>query len=447
MKNCPGFGRMKLFMSLIICLSLNVEVMAQVDFDEPPISYSSAPTDNPITKLQKQLDEQEVTLRGDNPRDYLGSLLDALDIPKSSQALVFSKTSLQLRKISPKRPRALYFNDDTYVGWVQGGDVIEISTVDPSLGAVFYTLSNSMPDRPEFVRDQGQCLACHESSRTHRVPGHLMRSVFVDHSGQPHFGSGTYTTTQASPFEKRWGGWYVTGQHGALRHMGNVIANRNDRLETLDREPGANVTDLSELFDVDPYLESTSDIVALLVLTHQLEMHNLITRAVYETRSAEHYDTIMNAALDRPADYRSESTERRIASAGEKLLQCLLFADEAPLGEVIEGSGRFREEFEARGPFDKQGRSLRQFKLEGRLFRYPCSYLIYSDSFDALPPTAFAYVGRRLQEILSGDDTSGNFGHLSQDDRSAIREILSETKSELFRASDDQHQKVPADAE
>ena len=315
-----------------------------------------------------------------------------------------------------------------YVGWVQNGDVIEISTVDQNLGAVFYTVSTEKAERPRFVRDQGQCMTCHASSRTAGVPGHLMRSVFVDLTGQPHYGSGTYTTTQSSPFEKRWGGWYVTGTHGDMRHMGNVIAERDGRLDTLEREPGANVTDLSELVDTSPYLQPTSDLVALMVLCHQLEMHNHITRASFETRLALHYNSIMNNALDREDDHISESTERRVASAGEKLLKCLLFADEIALNSPVAGVSSFAEDFQASAILDKQGRSLRDFDLETRLFKYPCSYLIHSESFDALPTLMKTYVHRRLKEILSGEDQSGEFEHLSKVDRDNIIKILKVTK-------------------
>ena len=418
--------------ALVMILWASSFAQAQLEFEQPPISYSDSTPTNSISRLQENLKDGSVQLEYDDRSEYLRSVLKALNIPESSQTLVFSKTSLQLRRITPKRPRALYFNDNNYVGWVQNGDVIEVSTVDPNLGAVFYTLSTDKVERPQFVRDQGQCMTCHASSRTAGVPGHLMRSVFAADDGQPHFGSGTYTTTQSSPFEKRWGGWYVTGTHGEMRHMGNVIAEKNDRLESLEREPGANVTDLSEIVDTSPYLQPTSDLVALMVLCHQLEMHNFITRANFETRSALHYNTIMNKALDREIEYVSESTERRIASAGEKLLKCLLFADEIELTSPVAGVSSFTEDFQANALRDEQGRSLRDFDLNTRLFKHPCSYLIHSESFAALPPLMKTYVQRRLKEILSGKDNSGDFDHLSAQDRANISAILKATKPEFW---------------
>lgn len=409
--------------------------LAQLDFERPPIDYHNHATQDSIARLQAALDAGEAKLEYDDQRGYLPSLLELLNVPQSSQMLVFSKTSFQLRKISPQHPRAVYFNDDTHIGWVQRGDVIEVSSADPQLGAVFYTLSQEKTEAPKFVRDRGQCLSCHASSRTQGVPGHLVRSVFADRGGQPLLGSGTFTTDHRSPFDERWGGWYVSGWHGALRHMGNVIAEDRDRPEKLDREKGANVADLKTFLNVEPYLEPTSDIVALMVLEHQTQMLNLLTLANYEARSAAHYDGIMNEAFQRPADFQSETTQRRIASAGEKVLAYMLFSEEFRLISPVQGSSKFAQEFAAQGPHDSQGRSLRDFDLTRRLFKYPCSYLIYSPSFDGLPAPVKTYLSRRLVEVLSGQDKSPAFAHLSDDDRRSIREILAATKPDLL-ASD-----------
>lgn len=427
--------------SLLLVLAIPQLVAAQLEFEGAPIHYSNTQPVNQIEQLQARIDSGEVTLEFDRKHGYLKSLLRELEIPVASQALVFSKTSLQLRRISRRQPRAIYFNDDTYIGWVQNGDVIEISTADPQLGGVFYTLlqepgppqaDGQLESRPRFVRDQGQCLTCHASSRTENIPGHLMRSVYSDRTGQPHFGSGTYNTTQASPFEQRWGGWYVTGQHGALRHMGNVVAQERQRPEDLDRETGANVLDLSSIFDVSPYLTDSSDLVALLVLGHQVQMHNLLAKGSIEARLAAHYDGVMNAALNRPEDHVSESTERKVANIGEKILKCLFFQDEVPLTAPIQGNTTFTAEFMQHGPVDDQERSLREFDLQTRLFRYPCSFLIYSDAFRSLPSPLMIYLQRRIAEILASTPEEDEFQKLSCEDRKAIREILESTLPEIF---------------
>ena len=404
---------------------------AQLDFEAKPICYQTAPTNNRIQALNEKLQSGEAELEYDEAHGYLRSALSLLDVPISSQMLVFSKTSFQLRRISRRRPRAVYFNDDVYVGWVQDGDVVEISVADDNQGAIFYTLSQQQVDQPSFVRDGGQCIVCHASSRTSGVPGHLVRSVFASASGQPHFGSGTFTIDHRSPFEKRWGGWFVTGTHGAQRHMGNVVAEAPNQPEKLDRESGANVTDLTTLVNTSPYLSSHSDIVALMVMEHQARMHNLITRANFDTRSAQHYDKVMNEAMDRPADHRSDSATRRIKSAAEKLVAYMLYTEEAELTARVEGTSKFADEFTARGPHDRKGRSLREFDLKTRMMKYPCSHLIYSKAFDKLPAEVQDQVYLRLFAVLSGQDTTDAYAHLSQTDRRAILEILLDTKSGL----------------
>jgi len=427
----PAMARMALVAGSIAVGAVAEPVVAQISFEREPINYASGAVNGPVAKLQKQIDDGEVELKFDEQHGYLKSVLDAFNVSTTSQMLVFSKTSLQLRRISPWSPRALYFNDDTYVGWVPNGDMIEVSSIDPQQGAIFYTLLQEETERPTFVRDRGNCLTCHASSRTQGVPGQLVRSVYTSASGQPHFGAGTFRTNHASPLKQRWGGWYVTGTHGGQRHMGNVISGERTRPESLDFEAGANVTDLSELTRTDLYLSSHSDIVALLVLEHQADMHNFITHANYETRLALHYGTVMNRAFERPDGFIGESAQRRISTASEKLLKYMLFAEETLLTHKIEGTSDFANKFAAVGPHDTQGRSLREFDLQRRIFKYPCSYLIYSDAFRALPPQVKDQAYRRLWEILTGQDQSETYAHLSPVDRQAIYEILRDTNSDL----------------
>lgn len=404
---------------------------AQVDFDREPINYSSAPANDAVARLQQRIDAGKVQLAFDQRHGYLPSVLEELGISEASQLLVFSKTSLQLGRISPWTPRALYFNDQSYVGWVQYGEVMEVSAVDPHQGAIFYTLRQELTERPQFVRDKGDCLTCHASFRTQGVPGYFVRSVFPAPSGLPHFGAGTFNTDQTSPLKERWGGWHVTGTHGQQRHMGNVVSEDRDHPEVLDIEGGANVTDLEGRTHINAYLTRHSDIVALMVLGHQATMHNMITLASFEARAVQHYTTSMNRALERPSNYVSESSRRRIQKTGEKLFKYMLFVDEADLRATIKGSSDFAEEFSACGPHDKNGRSLRQLDLESRLLKYPCSYLVYSDSFNAVPEEVKHYVYRRLWEVLKNEDQSKEFSHLSAGDRKVIFEILRDTKPDL----------------
>lgn len=239
-------------------------------------------------------------------------------------------------------------------------------------------------------------------------------------------GSGTFTTDHRSPFHERWGGWYVTGTHGALRHMGNAIL-RNRQSEELDREQGANVTELSDHFNTRAYLSPHSDLVALMVLEHETQMHNALTLANFETRLALHYDQAINTTLGRPADQMSDSTRRRIATVGDQVVRHLFLAGEFRLTSEVKGTSRFATEFQQAGPRDSRGRSLRELDLRERLFKYPCSFLVHSPSFDALPPEVKSHVLARMRAILDGEDTSGEFRHLTLADRVAIREILRDT--------------------
>jgi hypothetical protein len=402
-----------------------------VDIEREPINYSTAPADNAVSRLQQRLDAGQASLRYEDGFGYLRSLLGALRVPVSSQMLVFSKTSLQRERIRPKAPRAIYFNDDVYVGFCQHGTVMEVTAVDPQLGAVFYTLDQEAAARPQLVRQNDTCLICHGSSQNQGFPGPLVRSVYADAEGYPVLSSGSYRTDQASPLRQRWGGWYVTGTTGKQVHMGNLVVRGRQRPEDIDNRAGTNVTDLGKLCQTSAYPGASSDVVALMVLEHQAEMHNRITRANFLTRAVLREEAEINKALGRPAGYRSESTLSRIKNAGEPLVKYMLFSEETKLTDRVRGTSGFAEEFAQRGPRDRRGRSLRDFDLRTRLFKYPCSYLVYSPAFDALPGPVKDHVLRRLWEVLSGQDASADFAHLTAADRRAILEVLRETKPNL----------------
>lgn len=411
---------------------------AQFDFERPPVDYGKSPTNDRVAQLAKRLETGEVKFHFDNLHGWLPDVLKHLEVSPQSQVLVFSKTSLQLHKIGPRTPRALYFNDDVYVGWCQNGDVVELAATDANQGAVFYTIDQDPSAPPKVVRDQGQCLTCHASVRTQGVPGYLIRSVYPDFAGRPRTGTRTYTTDHRSLFEQRWGGWYVTGQHGQMRHLGNLIANDRSEPEKVDVEQGANLQELDRFFDTDKYLTGHSDLVALLVLEHQSQMHNLIARANFEARIATHYDRGINEALGRPLDTVSESTGRRIAAAGEALVRYLLFADESPMSHAVSGTSQFAAEFQhaSHGQFDRQGRSLRQLELQTRLLKYPCSWLIYSEAFDALPTPVLEFVRQRVTEILTAQQAVEGYQHLTPSCRTEIVEILQATKPGFLVSND-----------
>jgi hypothetical protein len=401
------------------------------DIEREPINYSAAKPRNAVTRLQDRIAEGATKLDFGPEHGYLRSVLRALDVPESSQVLVFSKTSLQRERISPKTPRAIYFNDDVMVGFCLRGGVIELAAADEVVGTAFYTLAQARAEAPTPRRQTESCMLCHSSSSNQGFPGHLVRSLFVDRQGQPLLSSGSFRTDHSSPLAERWGGWYVTGTSGGQRHMGNLISRGPGRPEDADNADGVNVTDLKDRLTVGLYPTPHSDIVALMVLEHQVGMLNRLARAGLETRMALHYEREMNKALGRPADEQSDSARSRIRSVGDAVVRYMLLSDEASLTDRIEGTSPFASDFAARGPRDSKGRSLRDLDLKSRLFRYPCSYLIYSRAFDSLPGEVKDHVYQRLWEILNGRASEKDEPRLAPEDRQAILEILRETKPEL----------------
>lgn len=426
------------FATMILTLFLTTPALA-VDYDQPPISYSTAAVDDPVARLARRIEHGETRLTWDADHGWLPSLLTVLRVPVSSQVLVFSKTSLQRQQIAPDAPRALYFSDEVYIGTVQGGAVLEIAATDPRQGTVFYVLPQKRGTTSTLTRQTHECLQCHDSnSFTGGVPGLVMRSVYPDAAGQPIFTAGSFVTDHRTRWEDRWGGWYVTGTYGTMRHLGNQIFADGIDPTQVDRTPGANLTALTGRFAVDAYLGQGSDVVALMVLGHQVQMHNLLTRASYDTRLALRDAEVMNQALGRPPGERSESVQRRIASAAEALLRHLLFVGEPRLGGRVSGNPAYVRDFIAMGPRDVQGRSLRDLDLGRRLLRLPCSWLIYSEAFDALPSEVRELTVERLRQVLVGEDRTPDFAHLDAADRRAIGELLVATKPLLppgFRAA------------
>jgi len=382
--------------------------------DHPAIGYSSAPVSEAITELNARLASGADTFAFDEKSGYLPAVLRALQLPVSSQALVFSQTSFQAPLINMHNPRAVFFNDTTAVGWVRGGTVLEVATVDPRQGVIFYALDQQRVAKPQFRRDD-QCLACHLSWDTLGVPGLLLTSMFPLPDDPNAYANG-FTTVQGSPLEQRFGGWWVTGDAGGAPHMGNVPVMPSDKKWKIPT-PTRPLTSVEGLFDLAGYPSPYSDVVSQLVLAHQTRMTNLITRTGWEARLA--------------AAQPSADASARVREAAADLVDYLLFVDEAPLPHPVHGMSGFAEQFAAVGPRDAQGRSLRDFDLQRRLFRYPCSYMIYSKAFDAMPPAAKIAVYARLQVVLAGRDAAPRYRILTPADRRAVLDILRATKPDL----------------
>lgn len=418
-------------------------VRAADEYENEPIRYSRSTPENRVSRLQERIDRGATQLKFDAERfGYLPSLLAALEVDEDSQTLVFSKTSKQRHRIAPRTPRALYFNDDTYVGYCVDGEVLEISVADPQLGAVFYLLRQEESSRPEIVRETDNCLLCHASSRVGGLPGHVVRSLYVDGKGEPILSEGSHNVDHTTPIADRWGGWYVTGRHGNQRHLGNFIIRDERAPRPYVNHDGQNIETLTDFINVKNYLTPHSDLVALMVLEHQALVHNLLTQAGYGAKEALHYEAEFDRAFGEKRDGPLESTVGRIRSVGDKLVAGLLFAEEAKLTAPLSGTSSFAARFAAMGPHDRRGRSFREFDLQTRMFRYPCSFLIYSPAFDGLPQAMKVYVAAKMLRVLTGEDDDRAYAHLSADDRRAVLEILRETKPELWTLAESAARRV-----
>jgi hypothetical protein len=315
--------------------------------------------------------------------------------------------------IEPRNPRTIFFNDSTAVAWMKGG-FIELVSQDPERGLIFYRLRQAPVRVPRFDRED-TCLRCHQSDQSLGVPGMISRSTVTAPDGAPRIIFGGPTPDHRTPVEDRWGGWYVTGSVGTTRHMGNAMLTGDDP-KSMVTAATLNVSSLQGKIETGNYLSPYSDVAALMVFDHQMYMMNLITRVGWEARTA---------AYDR--EHKRPNYSAPLADAAAELVDYLLFVDEAPLKDRMQGSSGFAEKFAAVGPRDSKGRSLRDLDLTQRLLRYPCSYMIYSDAFKALPLDAKEAIYQRMWRVLSGQVKDAKYARLPLDDRRAVVEILHDT--------------------
>ena len=337
-------SRWPVVMSAIVMTSLahgaeprRVELSSPLPYGPAPINYFSETDDDPIKQLQTKLDDGKLEFQPRAETGYLLDLLRAMEIPVESQTLVFSKTSVNQALIKPSTPRAIYFNDDVTVGWVPNAAAIEITLQDPAKGTVFYTLPQPVvtdktepaaPPSIRFRRD-GRCTACHISARTLNVPGHILSSFLTDPTGAPR--EGYASINHATDYGQRWGGWYVTGRAPNLVHWGNLIGDTETQRHKQDPSFRGAVADLAPLVDLSRYPSAHSDIVALLVLNHQMHFYNLVNRVSFEHR------------LNRRSD------------AEEHLVRYALMRDEARLTGPVTGSTKFPDVFENTSACDSTG--------------------------------------------------------------------------------------------
>lgn len=415
------------FLLFIALLGPSPWLSAQRDFfEQAPIRYSETKSRDAMARLSADWQAGRKPLPKGEPREVLRTLLKQLEIPEESQVLVYSRTSQQNHLIRYDNPRAIYHSADSSVGYVPGGS-IEVASTDPVIGPVFYVLNKTRVGRADLAVRDNTCLQCHGTSRTDLVPGLMVRSVFPDKNGHPILSAGTYLTTDASPLKERWGGWFVTGMHGNFRHMGNTIAEPLDGGGArFDYEAGANWESLQGKIDTTKYLRPTSDIVSLLILEHQCQTQNILTKAGMEYRRLVY----LQKAIDPEVDVTGEGMASRSArDSAKEIVSAFLYCDEIDLGDGVEGDPAFVDAFEKSGRKDRKGNSLRQLRLFGRIFKNRCSYLIHSAAFESLPTVVRTKTLEELWSALDGSEKES--AHLGTGERERIVAILRETVKDL----------------
>lgn len=403
------------------------------DEEHPDIHYGAAAVANRVARLMATLGKG-ANLTYEPGRGYLDSLLAQLEIDVSSQMLVFSRTSMQVTRIKQETPRAIFFNEDTYVGWISGSPIIEIATMDCQKGPVFYTLTNAEDAPPRPAREMNRCLACHDDADMGGggVPTFMASSVPTTRAGEALKPEVRYEIADRTPFARRWGGWFVTGAVGRQTHLGNLIVASQAELDRTDLTRTASLKDVSGLFDATPYPTKKSDIVALLVFEHQSSAQNRLAGANFRVRALLRKE-LGDGRQEASWDSLSPALQEQLARQSEVAVDGLLFANAIRLTDKVAGNSGFDTWFQKQGVRDPGGRSLRDLDLKTRLFRYPVSYTIYSEAFDGLPRATREYIYRRIAEVLQGSDNSPKFANQAVTQRRAALEILKATKPEFAR--------------
>jgi hypothetical protein len=346
---------------------------------------------------------------------FVASLLKSLDIPAWSQMLLFSTTSLQLSLITPRTPRALFFNEDIYLGYVVGGK-IEIVSVDPDLGGVFYLFDiprNGQPPRPERAT---RCMNCHAREDAGYVPGLVVKSVIPGPRGGSLESFRQEQSGHGVPLPQRFGGWYLTGTGGFTNHLANFYGLSTPQgIVRQPLQPGVT-------FNYDRYLVPGSDLLPQLVHEHQAGFVNRAVEATYRTR----------AYLAEGAGKLGAEHAGILDQQARSLTRYLLFADEVPLPKGgVAGDPEFKRDFASVRRLGPGGASLKDFDLRTRLFQHRCSHMIYSLAFQGLPPEMKQRVFARLAQALDTARPDKEFTYLPAAEKQTIRGILRATLPEL----------------
>ena len=395
---------------LLWATSSMVAAPAWADLDRPEHAYWKRPLDDRFTRLKADLEAGRLPLdyRGELP--FLKSLLRALEIPESSQLMLFSTTSLQLSLISPRNPRAIYFNEDVYLGYIPGGR-LEVVALHPELGGVFYIFDIPRGGDRVKVERATRCMNCHADEDTMEVPSLLLKSVIPGPNGGSLKAYRIGQSGHEIPLADRFGGWHVTGA-GELGHHGNVTGRYvQGKITTAPNPPG-------DRFNWSRYPVRTSDVLPHLLLEHQTGFANRVLRAGYKTR----------AFLADDDGRLTPEHEVELDHEAEAVTRYLLFTSEAPLPDGgFEGDPAFRRDFLIDRRTTRDGLSLKDLDLRTRMFRHRCSYMIYSAVFRGLPVEMKRRVFARLEAVLTCPDPVAGYEMIPAPERQTIRRILMET--------------------
>lgn len=403
------------FLCAAVALASDVAAPVQSfrDFEAPPHNYKTRQPRDRFTLRMEGL-QSDPRLDRSSEKAFLTSFLKILEIPVSSQLLVFSTTSLQLRFISPSNPRAIYFSEDIYVGYIPGGR-LEIVGIDPEIGAVFYIFD--IPRSADSIRYERseRCMNCHAGEDTGYVPGLVAKSVVPGPSGGSLDAFRVAQTGHGIPLSDRFGGWHVTGKFNLTNHWGNLTGRLvGGTLQTFPNMPGSR-------FDFGKYPVNTSDILAHLLHEHQVGFVNRAIEAGYRVRTA----LFLSDGKLTPGQSKELEEQARI------LTRYLLFADEAPLPPGgIKPDSAFQADFLANRRRNADGVSLKDLDLETRLFKNRCSYMIYSPAFQGLPSVLKMRVYELLKRALT-TNADREYAYLSAPEKLAIRNVLKSTVEDL----------------
>lgn len=364
-----------------------------VSFADAPHSYWERKSEDRLQRFMNEVQAGRALVDASSDRAFFQSVLKGLNVPESSQMVVFSATSFQSGIVNPRSPRAIYFNEDTSVGFIPGGR-LEVASFDPHGGMMFYIFDRPRAEGvPAFGRSKS-CMNCHTDTMSSGRPGHVINSVAVWWDGST---QETYRYDEVGhhvPMDVRFGGWHLTGTYLMAKSHANLVGNLTPSGFKGEKNAPGDHADLTR------YPRATSDILVQLVHEHQCGFTNRVIAAIYDHR-------------EKPGDAAAAQ------KAAESLAEYVLFKKEAPLPKGLAGDPDFVRDFQAAAP----GSPLRQFDLRTRIFKTRCSYMIQTPIWQALPGD----VRNRAEALLRAavaEKPSPLGAHLSPEERAEIRPLL-----------------------